>query len=463
MADARTIHNGDPGTYFVNETEKPLYQFAVSGINTCAVCWQFDAKLARFWPLPIHHGCRCRQSVCKPGQRAERPFIDYQEAVQKLDRPQQAAVMGRAKFTLWQSGVIDWKDAVTPGRVRTLAEVVANKRLTIEQMVRAGVSPSIAKQAYDSVHTAEHRAIVAHRKDLLQKIAAAGVSHEAAVEHIGKALASRVSVAPGPTYTTKAGVILPGIHGGQLGNTAAIRAKHATELKAIAEKPNVVGVAKAALQKARAIKAAAVPSSTAKLVYADEGWQEVAKKAIGKPISAKQAINLAGAPDGAASITTGSDLIVVSVKSDRFEMTRTIQRGADGKPVLRAEAFHVAADHQGQGIGADAFGRMVQESRRLGISRITTYAARGPDENGYWTWARFGYDVEIPANIRTTLPASLSGAERISDLMMTPEGSDWWKTHGRSIDMSFDLTPGSRSMEIWEAYLRAKATQKPPG
>jgi hypothetical protein len=46
--------------------------------------------------------------------------------------------------------------------------------------------------------------------------------------------------------------------------------------------------------------------------------------------------------------------------------------------------------------------------------------------------------------------------------MSTPEGVAWWKTHGDSVDLKFDLTPGSQSIETWETYRRVKAQQKPP-
>jgi hypothetical protein len=64
--------------------------------------------------------------------------------------------------------------------------------------------------------------------------------------------------------------------------------------------------------------------------------------------------------------------------------------------------------------------------------------------------------------LRPKLPPHLSTVERISDLMATPEGSDWWKKHGQTVDMTFDLTPGSKSLETWETYRRVKAQQKPP-
>jgi hypothetical protein len=38
--------------------------------------------------------------------------------------------------------------------------------------------------------------------------------------------------------------------------------------------------------------------------------------------------------------------------------------------------------------------------------------------------------------------------------MRTPEGRELWRKHGETIDLVFDLTPGSYSMRTLEAYLK---------
>lgn len=190
-------------------------------------------QIARFWPLGLHHGCRCRQVPVKPGQVAPHPFIDYQKEVKALAPDQQAAVMGRSLFRLWDKGVIRWEDAVTPSRVRSLQEVVGRQRLSIKTLIKAGVRPDIAKAAHAAVHTPEHEAAEAHRRGLIERIHAAGVNHDLVVKHIGERLASRVDVAAGPGYTTKAGEVLPGIPARQLIDPAEQRRRQADELSAL--------------------------------------------------------------------------------------------------------------------------------------------------------------------------------------------------------------------------------------
>lgn len=204
-----------------------------------------------------------------------------------------------------------------------------------------------------------------------------------------------------------------------------------------------------------------VEPSRATLAHADEGWEKVARKVVGRKVSAQDILDAAGAPDGQASITIAArDEIQVVVQSPRFTMSRAIRTGADDRPMLQAISFYVEPEHQGKGIGADVFGRMIEASRRLGLAKIRAHAAKSERENGYYTWPKFGYDGPIPAHLKARLPASLAGAERISDLMATPEGDQWWKENGTTVDLVFDLAPGSASMRMWAAYLAARARTK---
>jgi hypothetical protein len=102
----------------------------------------------------------------------------------------------------------------------------------------------------------------------------------------------------------------------------------------------------------------------------------------------------------------------------------------------------------------------------LGVDRIETVAARGPEGNGYYTWPRFGYDASLDLAstvdykaVESALPQSLKGAARVSDLMATEEGRAWWKANGDTIHMTFDLQEGSLSRRVWEAYKAEKANK----
>lgn len=130
------------------------------------------------------------------GEPAPHPFCDYQELARSFSQPDRAKLMGAANFRLWDSGVVPWESIVTASRVRPLHQVVARERLTVDQMTRVGISRSVARQAYDAVHTPEHLAVAAHRRALLERIAGAGMAHDAVVRHLAGAIPARVMAAP---------------------------------------------------------------------------------------------------------------------------------------------------------------------------------------------------------------------------------------------------------------------------
>lgn len=249
----RAIISGDPGTYWENDLEIVRYQFHVSGMFTCGLCWTYDGKIGPPWPLPLHPRCRCRQSAVKPGATAPRPFIDYKAAVAALPADQQAAVMGKSVYRLVQAKVIVWAEAVTAGRIRTLEELVARNRLSVARLIKAGVQPSIAERAHAHVNTPEHVIVEAKRRDLIDRIMRAGTPQQDLSRQLAERLAARVSIAAGPTYTTKVGVVMPGIQAQPLvPPPEAIRPRREhVELSAILSMP--VATARAAMMKAPTI------------------------------------------------------------------------------------------------------------------------------------------------------------------------------------------------------------------
>jgi hypothetical protein len=216
VASARDILDGTPGETWTNDTLRVRYQFVASLVNTCGVCLQYHLKIGPPWPIPIHHGCRCRQVAIAPLKRAPEPFVDYRKLLEAMPRSQQAAAVGASNWKLLEAGVVQWEDVVTPARVRDLREVVSRKKLSVKAMVDAGVKPRYAEQAYRSVHTPQHELIEQKRRELIEQISKAGLAQEVLVQELAARLAARVVVAPGETYTAKAGVVLPGITGGTL-------------------------------------------------------------------------------------------------------------------------------------------------------------------------------------------------------------------------------------------------------
>ena len=112
------------------------------------------------------------------------------------------------------------------------------------------------------------------------------------------------------------------------------------------------------------------------------------------------------------------------------------------------------------GLGRFSFAIQVESAVQAGYSRIETYAAGSHQNdlglNGYYTWARLGYDAPLTAAERKSLPPELAGARTVADLMATEDGAAWWKANGTGRRMVFDLSPGSRSRQALQHYLERK-------
>ncbi len=186
--------------------------------------------------------------------------------------------------------------------------------------------------------------------------------------------------------------------------------------------------------------------------------------------------SLVGAPDDAKVSVghdkkDGKDVVTVSIDHPEFTAERYIFKNASGVHVKNDE-FFVKSSAQGKGIGADVFGRQVEQCKEMGIASIRCHAAKeNPQDsakphNGYYTWPRFGYDADVEEDnfdrkTYTAIKGKFPDAESLSDVMSTREGRDWWKEKGGDIyHAKFDLAAGSRSMLIHDAYQAERAKKK---
>lgn len=113
------------------------------------------------------------------------------------------------------------------------------------------------------------------------------------------------------------------------------------------------------------------------------------------------------------------------------------------------------AKETGKGLGTKVFAQQVAEAAAKGLKYIGTNAIRTKHANGYYTWARLGYDGKVPMGQH--------GGKKVSELMKTKEGRDWWKEHGQSTAMTFDLTEGSQSRRVLDAYLQERSKRAGAG
>ena len=109
-----------------------------------------------------------------------------------------------------------------------------------------------------------------------------------------------------------------------------------------------------------------------------------------------------------------------------------------------------------RGFGLQMFYRQVRNAVTRGVACIEALAGRRRDENGYYTWPRYGFDCPLPAVIRRRLPVGLEDARTLLGRDVVREGRQWWRQHGTAVRVRFDLAPGSRSRRTLAEYIRAR-------
>ena len=193
---------------------------------------------------------------------------------------------------------------------------------------------------------------------------------------------------------------------------------------------------------------------------------------IGLRIPIDHAADLIGTMDESTTVElhpAGGARVQILAQDRRFHCYRTVKKLPDGRIEIHNDLFELERGQpKGTGIGAAIFSEQVRQAAAAGVAMITTHAAgsgRYPGGmNGYYTWARFGYNWPLESYTRNRIKRDLGkDVETVQDVMQTEEGRQWWKANGEgSTEAVFDLTPGSQSMQVMAAYLEAKAALKNP-
>jgi hypothetical protein len=186
---------------------------------------------------------------------------------------------------------------------------------------------------------------------------------------------------------------------------------------------------------------------------------------FGRVVSPATLAKLAGAqPDSRIKIMASADKLFIGFdlhdQQARYYATRSVGLSQkDGALILHNHMLEVA--QPGGGVGARLFATQVKTAARLGVARIETTGAREDTRTphpviGYKVWPAMGYNAPVPASFRAHLPASLQGAATMLDLYEHPQGRALWSQYGAPIDLTFDLSRGSRSLATLQSYLRHK-------
>lgn len=131
----------------------------------------------------------------------------------------------------------------------------------------------------------------------------------------------------------------------------------------------------------------------------DAGAKQLAERIFGQDTADDEIALAAGAWKGSlVHFSTFSQRLTANVRHSFVEVQqRWFFHDANGEVVIRNYALkksNLAPAH----FGIRMFLTQVEAARTLGIKRILVSAAGSPrpgDYNGYYTWARFGFNAEL--------------------------------------------------------------------
>lgn len=137
----------------------------------------------------------------------------------------------------------------------------------------------------------------------------------------------------------------------------------------------------------------------------------------------------------------------------------------DEKKVTNEEFLLDVDLEKGKGIGSDIFINQVEQFKKLGFKTMETMACRKDEsQNGYYTWARLGYDISQPSKsheeflntVKDSDNKQIKDSKSLHELMSFKEGRDFWKKYGFTFLGIFDLNDKSDSIKILKAYQQSK-------
>jgi len=184
-------------------------------------------------------------------------------------------------------------------------------------------------------------------------------------------------------------------------------------------------------------------------------------KAIGKQVEPESVVRLAGAASGADVnvFDDGGGEVYMRAKGSEHVSSVSIDNGK-----MYLERMKVNKRSQGKGIGTTLVHGMADEASKQGIKSIGLTAARSRGYNGYYTWPRLGFDGDLTRDIvnrkknpwkpKEKADMKAMGAKRVSDLMKTPKGREWWKKHGKTMKLTLDVSDESVGMKALNAAYR---------
>jgi hypothetical protein len=152
-------------------------------------------------------------------------------------------------------------------------------------------------------------------------------------------------------------------------------------------------------------------------------------------------------PDGSASFSVPSaDVLQIDVTGPGLQLRHEVHPG----PLLKTTFVFLTAP--GRNHRTRTLAVSIAAGQRQGLRSLHLQAQgslEDPRQNGYFDLPRLGFDGALPPD----LPEAFSKAHTVLDLLHLPGGLAYWKEHGEPFDAVFDLSGGSRSLQIFNDYL----------
>jgi hypothetical protein len=146
-----------------------------------------------------------------------------------------------------------------------------------------------------------------------------------------------------------------------------------------------------------------------------------------------------------------------------FSLARLLRQDEAGDWYVENAKFRIHADYLGRRLSARSLTIQARAAQQLGFRYIVLDAVgdynmarfKYPDDRwvGYWVWPRLGFDADLPAHLLRKLPRDFQERRRVSELMGSEEGLNWWELYGDTLNGArFDLTADSMSWQLLAQY-----------
>lgn len=216
----------------------------------------------------------------------------------------------------------------------------------------------------------------------------------------------------------------------------------------------------------KTINELATDAKSQKVIY-DNSASELLREFFSRDLSDNELANLVGAIDDAVILVEGrGEMIFAQIKHPKLKIHDVfIARNGENEVFLRIDEIEFHAFHRGQKEGVKLLLRQISQARKLNVAYIETEADGNPKtfrrRNGYYVWARFGFDAPLSSKKKILLPDNLklineSGVwrevETLNDLMLIG-GQDWWRENGEESLTFFDLRDSGNSLKTFEKYV----------